>query len=114
MASAQEPAPEIFGGHTRFELELEFVQCMANPWYLNHLAAQKYLDSPDFVAYLDYLQYFAQPQYAKYLTHPGPTLRALQLLQQEQFRKEIIMPDTVGRMIEEGVRASAGDRHGRP
>ncbi|KAL1638918.1 Mediator of RNA polymerase II transcription subunit 31 [Diplodia intermedia] len=110
-AAAAEP---LYGGFTRFELELEFVQCLANPWYLNHLAVQKYLDSPDFVAYLDYLQYFAQPQYAKYLTHPGPTLRALQLLQQEQFRKEIIMPDTVGRMIEEGVRASAGDRHGRP
>lgn len=47
----------------------QFVQCMANPWYLNHLAAQKYLDSPDFVAYLGYLQYFAQPQYAKYLTY---------------------------------------------
>ncbi|EKG17409.1 Mediator complex subunit Med31 [Macrophomina phaseolina MS6] len=108
------PAPAatepIYGGFSRFELELEFVQCLANPWYLNHLAAQKYLDNPDFVAYLDYLQYFAQPQYAKYLTYPGQTLRALQLLQQERFRKEIIMPDTVGRMIEESVRASAGDR----
>lgn len=88
------PAPAatepIYGGFSRFELELEvrtqrkcwpwappdrlqFVQCLANPWYLNHLAAQKYLDNPDFVAYLDYLQYFAQPQYAKYLTYVIPT-----------------------------------------
>ncbi|GME55765.1 Mediator of RNA polymerase ii transcription [Neofusicoccum parvum] len=113
-AAAAQAAEPLYGGYTRFELELEFVQCLANPWYLNHLAAQKYLDNPDFVAYLDYLQYFTQPQYAKYLTHPGPTLRALQLLQQEQFRKEIIMPDTVGRLIEEGVRARAGDRQGNP
>ncbi|KAF2136145.1 uncharacterized protein K452DRAFT_302995 [Aplosporella prunicola CBS 121167] len=110
MAQAPEAAEPLYGGYSRFELELEFVQCLANPWYLNHLAAQKHLDNPDFVAYLDYLQYFRQPKYAKYLTHPGPTLRALQLLQQEHFRREIIMPDTVGRMIEEGVRASAGDR----
>ncbi|EOD52895.1 putative mediator of rna polymerase ii transcription subunit 31 protein [Neofusicoccum parvum UCRNP2] len=113
-AAAAQAVEPLYGGYTRFELELEFVQCLANPWYLNHLAAQKYLDNPDFVAYLDYLQYFTQPQYAKYLTHPGPTLRALQLLQQEQFRKEIIMPDTVGRLIEEGVRARAGDRQGNP
>lgn len=33
---------------------------------------QKYLDNPDFVAYLDYLQYFARPQYAKYLTYVIP------------------------------------------
>lgn len=41
---------------------------------------------------------------------PGPTLRALELLQQEKFRKDILMPDTVARMIEEGVKGSVGER----
>ncbi|KAI9703663.1 MAG: hypothetical protein M1836_007433 [Candelina mexicana] len=104
-ASTEEPR---YGGYTRFELELEFVQCLANPWYLNHLATQKLLDNPSFIAYLDYLQYFKQPRYAKFLTYPGPTLKALQLLQQEKFRKDIMSPDIVARMLEEGVRASVG------
>lgn len=95
----------LYGGHTRFELELEvrpnthttrvasyqtpddaiintcldvilidvtdhkqFVQSLSNPLYLNHLAAQKLLDNPEFVAYLNYLQYFAEPKYIKYLS----------------------------------------------
>ncbi|KAF2091828.1 mediator of RNA polymerase II transcription subunit 31, partial [Saccharata proteae CBS 121410] len=94
----------LYGGFTRFELELEFVQSLANPWYLNYLAQQKYLDKPEFVDYLRYLQYFARPEYTKHLTHPGPTLRALELLQQERFRKEIIMPAVVAGLIEQGVR----------
>ncbi|KAI9833057.1 MAG: hypothetical protein M1819_003890 [Sarea resinae] len=69
-APASQPADELrYGGYTRFELELEFVQCLANPWYLNHLASQKLLDNSSFVAYLGYLQYFKEPKYAKYLTY---------------------------------------------
>ncbi|KAF2275460.1 SOH1-domain-containing protein [Westerdykella ornata] len=86
MAAAPEPQ---YGGYSRFELELEFVQCLANPAYLHYLARQKLLEKPEFVAYLAYLQYFKEPQYIKHLQHPGPTLRALELLQQERFRKDI-------------------------
>ena len=45
----------------------QFVQCLANPVYLNYLAAQKYFDKPEFVAYLSYLQYFKEPKYTKFL-----------------------------------------------
>lgn len=45
----------------------QFVQCLANPAYLNYLAVHKVFDKPEFVAYLGYLQYFKQPKYAKYL-----------------------------------------------
>jgi mediator of RNA polymerase II transcription subunit 31 len=62
-------ADATFGGYSRFELELEFVQALANPAYLNFLAAQKLLDRADFVAYLAYLRYFAQPQYACFLRY---------------------------------------------
>ncbi|CAD0091937.1 unnamed protein product, partial [Aureobasidium vineae] len=92
-----------YGGYTRFELELE---CLSNPLYLNHLATQKLLDDPEFIAYLSYLQYFAEPKYIKYLSYPGPTIRALELLQQERFRKDILIPETVARMAEEGLQAS--------
>lgn len=107
MTSIQQtPPPEPkYGGFTRFDLELEFVQALANPYYLNHLAAQKLLQQPSFVAYLKYLQYWSQPPYLKYLAYPGPTLRNLELLQQEAFRKSIISPEFVAAMVAEGMRA---------
>lgn len=73
---------------TRFQIELEFVQCLANPNYLNFLAQRKYLQMPKFVAYLKYLQYWKEPEYAKYLRYPM-CLHFLDLLQYEEFRKEI-------------------------
>ncbi|KAF2456005.1 SOH1-domain-containing protein [Lineolata rhizophorae] len=102
-----------YGGYTRFELELEFVQCLGNPAYLNYLAAQKLLDKADFVAYLDYLQYFTQPKYIKFITHP-PALKALELLQQERFRKEILMPDVMTRMMNEGIEAALDNQRQHP
>lgn len=102
-----EPGSEPkFGGFTRFEIELEFVQSLANPFYLNHLAAQKLLQQPAFIEYLKYLQYWSKPPYLKYLAYPGPTLRNLELLQQEQFRKNIISPDAVQAMVGEGMKAA--------
>ncbi|KOS21154.1 Mediator of RNA polymerase II transcription subunit 31 [Escovopsis weberi] len=113
MDSSQDPAtgaipPEEpkHGGFSRFEIELEFVQSLANPYYLNHLASQKLLAQPAFVAYLAYLQYWSRPPYLKYLTYPGPTLRHLELLQQERFRQDIISPDLVQRLVEEEMRAT--------
>ncbi|KAJ6779947.1 hypothetical protein PWT90_06593 [Aphanocladium album] len=95
-----------YGGYSRFEIELEFVQSLANPFYLNHLASQKLLTQPAFVAYLAYLQYWSRPPYLKYLTYPGPTLRHLELLQQERFRQDIMSPDLVQRLVEEGMKSA--------
>ncbi|PWI70105.1 Mediator of RNA polymerase II transcription subunit 31 [Purpureocillium lilacinum] len=96
----------MYGGYSRFEIELEFVQSLANPFYLNHLASQKLLSQPAFVAYLAYLRYWSRPPYLQYLTHPGPTLRHLELLQQERFRQDIMSPDLVARLVDEEMRAS--------
>ncbi|KDN59955.1 putative RNA polymerase II transcription subunit 31 mediator [Colletotrichum sublineola] len=141
QAGSPPPPPSenepVYGGFTRFEIELEvripftlphshphpptlatkprltrriartqFVQSLANPLYLNHLATQKLLTRPDFVAYLAYLQYWSRPPYLKYLMYPGPTLKHLELLQQEQFRMDIISPDLVQRLIDEGMKAA--------
>ena len=88
----------------------QFVQALANPFYLNYLASQKILQDPCFVEYLKYLQYFTTPEYVKYLSYPGPTLKALELLQQERFRHDILIPDVVGRLAEDTVLASVEDR----
>jgi mediator of RNA polymerase II transcription subunit 31 len=63
------------------------------------------LAHPPFIAYLSYLQYWASPPYTKFLNYPGPTLKHLQLLQNERFREDVLRPEVVGRLMEEDVKA---------
>ncbi|KAF9362791.1 hypothetical protein BGX34_005494 [Mortierella sp. NVP85] len=77
----------------RFQIELEFVQCLSNPWYLHHLAQQQYFNQDSFVRYLDYLQYFRKPEYAKYIIYPH-CLHFLTLLQHKSFRDHLAKQDT--------------------
>ncbi|KAL4866788.1 hypothetical protein BDV12DRAFT_172452 [Aspergillus spectabilis] len=100
----------------RFTLELEFVSSLANPYYLSHLAvnypnllgisrSREESDANDddsdpdakaFAAYLAYLySYWKTPEYSQFLTHPGATLRALRLLQEDTFRRDIIRPQVI-------------------
>ncbi|XP_074643078.1 mediator of RNA polymerase II transcription subunit 31-A-like [Tubulanus polymorphus] len=73
----------------RFQVELEFVQCLANPNYLNFLAQRGYFKDNTFLNYLKYLLYWKEAEYAKYLKYPQ-CLHTLELLQYEHFRKEIV------------------------
>ena len=100
------PTDIVYGGFTRFELELEFVQSLANPFYLNHLASQHFFQDPAFIAYLAYLQYFTTQEYVKYLNYPGPSLKALELLQQERFRQEILSPELAAALANNWVEES--------
>ncbi|KAL9001850.1 MAG: hypothetical protein Q9188_005188 [Gyalolechia gomerana] len=109
-SSGTQSSRPLYGGFTRFELELEFVQSLANPYYLNHLASQKLLQDPTFVEYLKYLQYFTQAEYARYLSYPAPTLKALELLQQDNVRQDILSPDMVARLAEEILLSSIKPR----
>jgi hypothetical protein len=87
--SVQPQLPQPQPGRTRLEIELEvgmpyllhhalltaptqFVQCLANPFYLNYLAHTKVLDDERFIKYIEYLEYFRQPEYAKLLTCARP------------------------------------------
>ncbi|KDE02685.1 hypothetical protein MVLG_06774 [Microbotryum lychnidis-dioicae p1A1 Lamole] len=80
------PTPEqIEKNQVRFETELEFVQALANPWYLHSLAQQGHLDDPTFLNYLTYLAYFQQPRYARFVHYPL-CLQYLDLLKLESFR----------------------------
>ncbi|KAL4931074.1 mediator of RNA polymerase II transcription subunit 31 [Aspergillus undulatus] len=123
----------------RFTLELEFVSSLANPYYLSHLAVTypsllgisksgKESDVNDdnadpeaeaFAAYLAYLySYWKTPEYSQFLTHPGATLRALRLLQEESFRRDIIRPQVIEGLArvdlngEQGGAAAPGEQDG--
>ncbi|KAJ2541591.1 suppressor of hpr1 [Coemansia sp. RSA 1853] len=83
----------------RFEVELEFLQCLANPWYINIIAQQGYFDQPEFVNYLKYLKYWQQPEYARFVVYPH-ALAFLDLLQNKTFRDEIKKIDEATRIHE--------------
>ncbi|OOF94270.1 hypothetical protein ASPCADRAFT_208786 [Aspergillus carbonarius ITEM 5010] len=125
----QQPPPPTLT-NPRFTLELEFVSSLANPYYLSHLAVtypnllgvNKSGDDSDvnnesvdpdaqtFAAYLAYLySYWKTPEYAQFLTHPGATLRALRLLQEETFRRDIIRPDVIEMLAGTGIISDQGD-----
>ncbi|CAG8565276.1 16252_t:CDS:2 [Funneliformis mosseae] len=70
----------------RFQIELEFIQCLANPWYLNDLAQKEYFEDQTFLNYLEYLKYWKRPEYAKCIIYPH-ALHFLDLLQNHKFRE---------------------------
>ncbi|KAI9066589.1 SOH1 family protein [Trametes sanguinea] len=87
--SQSEPNPDLRAANrARFELELEFVQSLANPYYLHSLAQQGILNQPAFVNFLKYLMYWKEKDYARFILYPH-ALHHLELLQQAQFRSEI-------------------------
>jgi hypothetical protein len=53
----------------RFELELEFVQSLANPFYLQSLAQQNILEQPAFINFLEYLLYWQEKDYARFIQY---------------------------------------------
>ncbi|BGP56397.1 Mediator of RNA polymerase II transcription subunit 31 [Rhodotorula sphaerocarpa] len=96
MASHRaEPTPaERDANRIRFETELEFVQCLANPFYLQSLAQQGLFEQPTFLNYLKYLLYFRDPRYARFLQYPT-SLEHLALL---------TAPDPAGQMFRTTLR----------
>ncbi|EIW63203.1 SOH1 family protein [Trametes versicolor FP-101664 SS1] len=87
--SQPEPNPDLRSANrARFELELEFVQSLANPFYLHSLAQQGILNQPAFVNFLKYLMYWKEKDYARFILYPH-ALHHLELLQHAQFRTEI-------------------------
>ncbi|KLO06864.1 SOH1-domain-containing protein [Schizopora paradoxa] len=87
-STATEVSEERAANRARFELELEFVQALANPYYLHLLAQQNVLSQPTFINYLKYLTYWKEKEYARFIHYPH-ALHHLDLLQTAQFRTEI-------------------------
>ncbi|KAJ8100701.1 SOH1-domain-containing protein [Lipomyces tetrasporus] len=89
------PAPP-----SRFEVELEFVQALANPQYANFLAQNGYLEDERFINYLEYLEYWRKPEYVKYLIYPN-CLHVLSLLKQPLFRQEVRHADMAQMLMDD-------------
>ncbi|KAJ3293808.1 Mediator of RNA polymerase II transcription subunit 31 [Borealophlyctis nickersoniae] len=83
--SLEEPGETAKDARIRFQMELEFVQLLSNPQYVQYLAQQGYFAKPEFLNYLQYLKYWQEPQYAKYICYPY-CLEMLDLLQNPSFR----------------------------
>lgn len=66
-SSNTEVSDEKVANRARFELELEFVQALGNPYYLHLLAQQNVLSQPAFVNYLKYLTYWKEKEYARFI-----------------------------------------------
>ncbi|TBU31731.1 SOH1-domain-containing protein [Dichomitus squalens] len=87
--SQPDPTPDTRSANrARFELELEFVQSLANPFYLHSLAQQGILSQPAFINFLKYLLYWKEKDYARFILYPH-ALHHLELLQHPEFRTEI-------------------------
>ncbi|KAJ3926128.1 MAG: SOH1-domain-containing protein [Lentinula lateritia] len=84
-APATPSADPEAANRARFELELEFVQALANPFYLHSLAQQNILEQPTFINFLKYLLYFKEKDCARFIHYPH-ALHHLELLQHAQFR----------------------------
>ncbi|XP_043715503.1 mediator of RNA polymerase II transcription subunit 31-like [Telopea speciosissima] len=78
-------------GRQRFLLELEFIQCLANPTYIHYLAQNRYFEDEAFIGYLKYLQYWQRPEYIKFIMYPH-SLFFLELLQNASFRNAMAHP----------------------
>mmetsp|Transcript_24806 Transcript_24806/g.34990 ORF Transcript_24806/g.34990 Transcript_24806/m.34990 type:complete len:191 (-) Transcript_24806:3656-4228(-) len=73
----------------RFELELEFIQCLASPAYLHHLATTGVLSDTAFLTFLEYLQYWKKPDYSRFLQYPHCLYFLDLLVHNSTFRREL-------------------------
>lgn len=54
---------------TRFEIELEFVQALCNPEYLQFLYQKNYFKNKQFTDFLEYLKYWKTEPYKNFLMY---------------------------------------------
>lgn len=93
---------------TRWEVELEFVQSLANPMYVHFLAQNQFLEDPRFLRYLEYLEYWRKPENAKSIVYPN-CLHMLTLLKQPMFRQEICKVEVAKMIMDDYYAKWAGD-----
>lgn len=84
----------------RFAEELEFVQCLANPSYVQWLATEGFFREPGFQRFLEYLTYWRRPQYVRYIVYPQ-CLAVLDLLLRPAVRLRLQRADVISILAEQ-------------
>jgi mediator of RNA polymerase II transcription subunit 31 len=79
----------------RFLIELEFVQNLANPKYLNYLAQNGYFEQESFMSFLRYLRYWKEPQYITHIIFPQCLTFLDAVIDNADFRRELALPQFV-------------------
>jgi hypothetical protein len=106
---ADADAPALTEDAKRFLVELEFVQCLANPNYLQFLVQHSYFEKEAFVNYLTYLQYWQRPEYAKFVMYPH-CLYFLGLVVNETFRVQVRLNSVIPLLLI--ARSAVWDKNG--
>lgn len=75
--------------------DLEFVQNLCNGSYLQFLAQNKYFEEVTFMNYLSYLRYWNEPEYKQMLIFPQCLEILDNLLTNDAFRKELLIPQFI-------------------
>jgi len=97
---------------SKFEIELEFVQCLANPLYVHWLASSGFLRDPCFLHFLHYLDYWRHRDYLKYIVYPH-ALHNLHLLQTSPaFREDVGRLEVAERLKERQLRVWHATKEG--
>ena len=76
----------------RLLADLEFVQGLCNVRYLHYLSINKFFADPAFLAYLEHLRYWKQPEYTRLLQFPQCLKFLDALINSEDFRAELALP----------------------
>ena len=80
---------------TKFILELEFVQCLANPAYIHYLAQRGYFKDGGFISFLKYLQYWKSPPYLFYIQYPNCFVYLDMIISSEAFRLDAARNESI-------------------
>ena len=90
----------------RFVIELEFVQLLADPKYLQFLAKQAYLSQPAFLRYLAYLYAtWTAPEYVTHLLYPHCLTYLRCILMDPQFRVAVLSDDFIESLRKQQIEA---------
>jgi mediator of RNA polymerase II transcription subunit 31 len=83
------------GSQNRIAIDCEFLQNLCNASYLQYLAQGRYFEDEAFMKYLSYLRYWNQPEFKRLLIFPQSLEILDNLLSNETFRKELLIPQFV-------------------